>query len=155
VTTEEDREWGPAEEFNVAMKDTFFLNDYVAILEDVRGVREVDGIKINEGDAAAIATVRVLERDGEKILSPSFVIKNREVWSRPVVSSELGLRIQLTKIDPASGQFSFSVSRGQREFIVLKALEKPQINLLWIGTLLLMIGISIATVRRFRIAKMA
>jgi cytochrome c-type biogenesis protein CcmF len=155
VTVDEDREWGPAEEFNVAMKDTFFLNDYVAILEDVRGVREVDGMKINEGDAAAIATVRVLERDGEKILSPSFVIKDREVWSRPVVSSELGLRIQLTKIDPVSGQFSFSVSRGQREFIVLKALEKPQINLLWIGTLLLMVGVSIATVRRFRIARLA
>jgi cytochrome c-type biogenesis protein CcmF len=155
VTVDEDREWGPAEEFNVAMKDTFFLNDYIAILEDVRGVREVDGIKLQAGDAAAIATVRVLERDGEKVLSPSFVIKDREVWSRPVVSSELGLRIQLTRIDPVSGQFSFSVSRGQREFIVLKALEKPQINLLWIGTLLLMVGISIATVRRFRIAKVA
>ncbi len=155
VTTDEDREWGSPEEFNVAMKDTFFLNDYVAILEDVQGVREVDGIELAEGDAAAIATVRILERDGEKILRPSFVIKDREVWSRPVVSNELGLRIQLSKIDPVSGLFSFSVSRGQREFIVLKALEKPQINLLWIGTLLLMVGISIATVRRFAMARLA
>lgn len=155
VTTDEDREWGSPEEFNVAMKDTFFLNDYVAILEDVQGVREVDGIELAEGDAAAIATVRILERDGEKILRPSFVIKDREVWSRPVVSNELGLRIQLSKIDPVSGLFSFSVSRGQREFIVLKALEKPQINLLWIGTLMLMVGISIATVRRFAMARIA
>lgn len=154
VTNDTDREWGPAEDFNVMLKDTFFLNDYIAILEDVQGVKEVDGIQINEGDAAAIATLKILDRDGERILKPSFVIKDREVWSRPVVSNELGLRVQLSKIDPVNGEFSFSVSRGQREFIVLKALEKPQINLLWIGTLLLIIGVSIAMIRRFRIAAM-
>lgn len=152
VTRDEDREWSVPEDYNVAMKDTFFLNDYVAILEDVQGTSEIEGMALNEGDAAAIATLRILDRDGERIVRPTFVIKNREVWSRPVVSNELGLQVQLTRIDPQTGLFSFAVSRGQREFIVLKALEKPHINLLWIGTLLLMIGISIATIRRFRIA---
>jgi len=108
------------------VKDTFFINDYVAILDEVKGVREVDGMALNEGDAAAQATVRILDKDATVTVHPTFVIKNREVWSKPEVNNELGLRIQLNKIDPQSGKFSFTSSRTQREYIVMKALEKPQ-----------------------------
>ncbi|KPM47167.1 cytochrome c biogenesis protein CcsA [Jiulongibacter sediminis] len=152
VQREEDREWSMPMEYQVALKDTFFLNDYVAILEDVVGVREVDGMEIGPGDAAAMAYVRILERDGEKMMSPTFVIKDNQVWSKPVVSNELGLRIQLSEIDPVNGQFSFSIARSEREYIVLKAIEKPFINLLWLGILLLVIGMFISAYRRFSIA---
>jgi cytochrome c-type biogenesis protein CcmF len=33
---------------------------------------------------------------------------------------------------------------------VIKALEKPYINILWLGTGVLMIGFSMAAVRRFK-----
>lgn len=153
ITVEdEDREWSPAEEFSVAVKDTFFINDYVAVLEDVKGISEVDGLKLEATDAAAQATVKVLDRDANVTMKPIFVIKNQEVWSKPVISNEMGLKMQLTRIDPVNGKFNFAVSRGQREFIVLKALEKPHINLLWIGTLMVVVGLTIAAFRRFVIA---
>ena len=50
-----------------------------------------------------------------------------------------------------NGQFSFDISRTQRDFIVLKAEEKPQINLLWIGTAMLVVGMTLAAIRRYRI----
>jgi len=155
IQDDREREWGATEDYTVALKDTFFLNDYVAILEEVQGVREVDGMALKEGDAAAMALVRILERDGEKLMRPTFAIKDGEVWSKPEVSNELGLRMQLARIDPTTGKFTFTISRGQREFIVLKAIEKPHINLLWIGTLMLIVGIFMATFRRFRIAQTA
>jgi cytochrome c-type biogenesis protein CcmF len=151
VTTNEDKEWSLPESFTVAMKDTFFLNDYVAILDNVETINEVDGLPIGPGDAAAQATLKILDRDGERIMKPVFAIKNREIWSKPVISNELGVRAQLTSIDPATGKFTFAISRGEREYIVLKAIEKPFINLLWLGTGLLVIGITIAATRRFRI----
>ena len=83
-------------------------------------------------------------------MQPNFVIKNREVWSKPEVNDELGVRLQLNKIDPQTGKFSFTVSRTRREYIVMKALEKPQINLLWIGTLIVIFGMILAVLRRFR-----
>lgn len=152
VTSDEDRTWSMPESFTVMLKDTFFLNDYVAILDQVSAVNELDGLPLNEGDAAAQATLRILERDGERIMKPVFAIKNREIWSKPVISNELGVRAQLTAIDPATGKFTFAISRGERDYIVLKAIEKPGINMLWIGTGLLIIGIVIAATRRFRIA---
>lgn len=152
VTREQDKEWSAPMDYNVALKDTFFLNDYVAILDDVMGINEVDGIKLEAGDAAAVAILRILERDGEKILKPTFVIKGGQVWSKPVVSNELGVKAQLSRIDPVSGQFTFSISRSEREYIVLKVIEKPLINLLWIGIILLIIGLTISAYRRFQIA---
>lgn len=152
VTTDEDRTWSAPESFTVMLKDTFFLNDYVAILDQVSAVNELDGLPLDEGDAAAQATLRILERDGERIMKPVFAIKNREIWSKPVISNELGIRAQLTAIDPATGKFTFAISRGERDYIVLKAIEKPGINMLWMGTALLIIGILIAATRRFRIA---
>ena len=98
VNVDEDREWSAPETFKVAVRDTFFLNDYVAILDDVMAVNEVDGMPLSPGDAAARATLRILERDGEKKLYPTFVIKDREIWSKPEVSLELGIRAQLTEI---------------------------------------------------------
>ncbi|UBM60443.1 cytochrome c biogenesis protein CcsA [Marinilongibacter aquaticus] len=152
VPIEAEKEWSVPMEYQVALKDTFFLNDYVAILDDVMGINEVDGLKLQPGDAAAMAKLRILERDGEKTMSPTFVIKDRQVWSKPVVSNELGLRVQLSHIDPQTGLFSFSISRSEREYIVLKAIEKPFINLLWIGIILMIIGMFAATFRRFNIA---
>ncbi|SOE20374.1 cytochrome c-type biogenesis protein CcmF [Spirosomataceae bacterium TFI 002] len=152
VTREQDKEWSAPMDYNVALRDTFFLNDYVAILDDVVGVNEIDGMELKEGDAAAVAILRLLERDGEKIMKPTFVIKEGQVWSKPVVSNELGVKAQLSRIDPVSGLFTFSISRSEREYIVLKVIEKPLINLLWLGIILLIIGITVSAVRRFQIA---
>ena len=145
-----DNEWSKTENFAVAMRDTFFVNDYVAILDNVVKVDKVDGITLGPGDAAVQAQVRVLDKNGEYILTPSFIIKDKLVARPPYVSDELGVRIQLNEIDPRTGNFTFAVNTTQRDYIVMKAFEKPLINLLWIGTLIVALGFGISTVRRYR-----
>lgn len=145
-----ENKWEKTETYSVAIKDTFFLNDYVAILDDVVRTNEVDGIEVGPEDAAVRARVRVLDKNGEHILSPAFVIKNRMVAHPAEISDELGVRIQLNEIDPRTGKFTFAVNRTQRDYIVMKAVEKPLINILWIGTLVVVLGLSISTVRRYR-----
>ncbi|GAB4034359.1 cytochrome c biogenesis protein CcsA [Spirosoma jeollabukense] len=145
-----ETQWEKTETFSVAIKDTFFLNDYVAILDDVVRTNEVEGMEVGPGDAAVRAKVRVLDKNGEHILSPAFVIKNRMVAHPAELSDELGIRIQLNEIDPRTGKFTFAVNRTQRDYIVMKAFEKPLINILWIGTLIVVLGFAIATIRRYR-----
>ncbi|AUD03785.1 cytochrome c biogenesis protein CcsA [Spirosoma pollinicola] len=142
--------WEKTETFSVAIKDTFFLNDYVAILDDVARTNQVEGLELTDTDAAVRAKVRVLDKNGEHILTPAFVIKDRMVAHPAEVSDELGVRIQLNEIDPRTGKFTFAVNRTQRDYIVMKAIEKPLINILWIGTLIVVIGFLIATFRRYR-----
>ena len=147
---EDENKWEKTETYSVAIKDTFFLNDYVAILDDVVRTNEVEGMEIGPADAAVRARVRVLDKNGEHILAPAFIIKNRMVAHPAEMSDELGVRIQLNEIDPRTGKFKFAVNRTQRDYIVMKAFEKPLINVLWIGTLVVILGFLIATVRRYR-----
>ncbi len=146
----EESKWEKTENFSVAIKDTFFLNDYVAILDDVVRTNEVDGTQLGPNDAAVQAKVRVLSKNGEQILTPTFIIKDRLVGRRAETSDELGIRIQLNEIDPQTGKFTFAVNRTQRDYIVMKAFEKPLINVLWIGTLVVALGFLISTVQRYR-----
>ena len=145
-----ENKWEKTETYSVAIKDTFFLNDYVAILDDVVRTNEIEGMEIGAGDAAVRARVRVLGKNGEQVLTPAFVIKNRMVAHPAEMSDELGVRLQLNEIDPRTGKFTFAVNRTQRDYIVMKALEKPLINVLWIGTLIVVLGFLIATIRRYR-----
>lgn len=146
----EESQWSATEEFTVAMKDTFFVNDYVAILDNVVRTDKVDGVALGENDAAVKAVIRVLDKEREYIITPSFVIRDRTVGRKAEVSDELGLRIQFNEINPQTGEFTFTTNTTQRDFIVMKALEKPLINVLWLGTFVLIIGFLMATIRRFR-----
>ncbi len=145
-----DNEWSKTENFSVAVRDTFFVNDYVAILDNVVKVDQVEGVALGPGDAAVEAQVRVLDKNGEYTLKPAFIIKDRMVARPAFVSDELGVRIQLNAIDPQTGNFTFAVNTTQRDYIVMKAFEKPLINVLWIGTLIVALGFALSTVRRYR-----
>nr|GFC24970.1 hypothetical protein [Tanacetum cinerariifolium] len=64
---------------------------------------------------------------------PVFVLRDRQVGSVPDEVEDLGLRLTLNQIDPVKGRFTFGVSTTAKDYIVLKATEKPFINLLWGG----------------------
>jgi cytochrome c-type biogenesis protein CcmF len=147
----EEREWTKTEEKKVAIKDTFFLNDYVAILEGAQQIKEVPDVTLGPNDAAVKADIKIIGQDFREFhLQPNYIIKDGMVAMPPVENEELGLRIRFTNIDPKTGVFSFGVNTTQRDFVVLKAIEKPFINLLWIGTGILIIGLLLAASRRYR-----
>jgi cytochrome c-type biogenesis protein CcmF len=142
--------WSKTENFTINLRDTFFVNDYVAILDNVVRTDSVEGVTLGEGDAAVKAMIRVLDNEHEYIITPSFVIRDRLVARKPEINNDLGLRVQFQEINPQTGQFTFAVNTTQRDFIVMKATEKPLINILWLGTFVLVIGFLMATIRRFK-----
>ena len=83
-------------------------------------------------------------------VKPTFVIRGGMIAMPPVEADEVGVRAKFTNIDPKTGKFSFAVNTTQRDYVVLKAIKKPLINLLWIGTFILIIGFVMAIIRRYR-----
>jgi cytochrome c-type biogenesis protein CcmF len=146
----QERQWSETENYTVAIGDTLFLNDYVALFRGVQPVKEVEGVALGPGDAAVKADIEVFDKSGRSVtVDPVYFIKDRNVGLRAATSDELGLRVRLTQIDPKTGKFTFGVNATQRDYIVMKAIEKPHINLLWIGTGLLVVGMFLSTKRRF------
>ncbi len=132
------------------MGDTLFFNDYVAVLENVTRTTDVAGISLGENDAAVKAQIRVLGKTRDYKIEPVFLIKDRMVGRVPETIEDLGLRITFLNVDPQTGSFTFSINTSQKDFIIVKALEKAFINVLWIGTAVVLIGFGIAMVRRYK-----
>lgn len=143
-------EWTEMEEIKVAADQQFFVNDYVAALENVERVFSIGAVKLDSADVAVKAHIRIKGEYEDYIAEPVFLIRNRMVGRIPDEIEDLGVRLTLLNIHPESGQFSIGISTRQKDYVILKAMEKPLINVLWLGTLTLMAGFGIAIVRRFR-----
>jgi cytochrome c-type biogenesis protein CcmF len=151
MNREEEPEWSETEEIRTRLNQQFFVNDYVAVLEEVNRIYEIEGFKLSDEDVAVQAKIKVSGERDAYYADPIFLIKDKAQVGR--ISSEindLGVRITLLNIHPDTNEFSLGLNTRQKDWVIIKAMEKPLINVLWLGTGVLMVGFSIAMVRRFR-----
>ncbi len=146
----EKAEWSKVEEITVSTMQQFFANDYVCVLEKVERIFAVGNTKLDSVDVAVKAIIKVKGEYQDYTAEPIFIIRNRMVGRIPFEIRDLGIQLSVLNIHPESGQFTIGISTRQKDWIVLKALEKPFINVLWIGTLVVMAGFGIAMTRRFK-----
>jgi len=144
-----DPEWKEDETYEVAPGEQFHVADFVAYFDGAEVLKELDGYTLKEGDVAVKAKIRVLDYDVEKSLEPTFIIRDNQVGKLPVVDSELGVKISLENILPDQNKFVFKVNQYQKDYVVMKAIVKPYINVLWIGTIVMLFGFTVAIYRRF------
>jgi len=151
MNREEEPEWSETEETRVRIGQQFFVNDYVAVLESVTKIDQIEGLQLSAEDVAVQAKIKVTGERDSYYSEPIFLIKDRAQVGR--LSSEindLGVKITLLNIHPETNEFSLGLNTRQKDWVIIKAMEKPMINVLWLGTGVLMIGFSMAMVRRFR-----
>ena len=146
---DEPVEWSELQEFEIMQGENFFVNDYVATLENVKRISTVDGVNLGSEDVAIEGTVKVLGEEKEYEAKPIFLIKDRMVGRIPSEVPDLGLKLTLMNVHPEANTFTVGTNTRQKDWVVLKAMEKPYINVLWIGTLVLMLGFGIAINRRY------
>ena len=144
-----DPEWKEDETYEVAPGEQFYVADFVAYFDGAEVLKEIDGYTLKEGDVAVKAKIRVLDYDVEKLLEPTFIIRDNQVGKLPVIDSELGVKISLENILPEQNKFVFKVNQYQKDYVVMKAIVKPYINVLWIGTIVMLFGFTVAIYRRF------
>jgi cytochrome c-type biogenesis protein CcmF len=147
---DEEKEWSKMEEVRTAINKEFFANDYVATVTAITRVEQVAGVTLAQGDVAVKATVVVKGAKEEYTAEPVFVIQNNMVGRVSAEIPQLGILFTLLNIHPESNDFTLGTNTRQKDWVVIKTLEKPLINVLWVGTLVLMAGFSIAMARRFR-----
>jgi len=151
MNREEEPEWSKMEEVQVRINQQFFVNDYVAVLEEVTRIHEIEGIQLSDEDVAVKAKIKVTGERNSYYSEPIFLIKDKtQVGRLPSEINDLGVRITLMNIHPESNEFSLGLNTRQKDWVIIKAMEKPLINILWLGTGVLMVGFSIAMIRRFK-----
>ncbi len=147
---EEGITWREKEEVKLHLGDTFFVNDYVAILKNVVQTKEIPGVKLSDKDIAIKAEITVFAEDQEVQLTPYYAIRDSLAGIIPDTNIDIATKISLEKILPEEGLFVFSFQTSQKDWIIIKAEEKPFINILWLGTLLMCIGFGFSFYRRLQ-----
>jgi cytochrome c-type biogenesis protein CcmF len=143
-----EKPWSEAKEHVLSVGDTIFLNDYFAVFRAIEPAHETAGLNLQKGDLALQADMIVSGEQRQYHAHPVFVVRNRLVGRVPDEVEDLGVRLSLNAIDPTAGKFTFAVSTTQKDYVILKAMEKPFINLLWSGTLLMALGFGLSVRQR-------
>lgn len=146
---EAETKWSEAEEHILSRGDTFFINDYVAILDGISREMVVPGVQLGPEDFAVKANIRVMTKESTYDIHPLYLIKDQQAGILPQHLPELGVKISFEAINPKEEKFTFQVSTTQKDWVIMKAVEFPYINLLWAGTLLMGLGMVVAAKRRF------
>lgn len=151
MNREEEPEWSEMEEIRTRINQQFFVNDYVAVLEGVTRITQIEGFELSDADVAVQAKIKVTGERDTYYAEPIFLIRDRsQVGRLPSEINDLGVKITLLNIHPDTNEFSLGLNTRQKDWVIIKAMEKPLINILWLGTGVLMVGFSMAMVRRFK-----
>ncbi len=146
---EQESEWSEEQIEKVKIGDQFFVNDYVARFVKMERLENLSGVDLGNEDVAVKAEIEIQGELQNYLAEPIYVIKDRMAGKIPDEVSDLAVRISIDGIHPEDDSFSFTISTTQKDWIILEAVEKPWINILWLGTFLLVIGFGVAIVRRY------
>jgi cytochrome c-type biogenesis protein CcmF len=130
------------------------------------GVNKEPKGKQQAGDIAvgAILQVEDPKTGATQSAEPIFIIRNGEIVTEKAELPAMGLHFYLTKIDPDTESFEVQIAEGntnnkpvpveiaqksfRTDYIVLETIVFPGINLFWLGSTLMMVGLAIAMFRR-------
>lgn len=140
-------------ELRLAKGDTAQTGSCMVILDNLVQVRDIP--ELAQYDFVAKAKIRVLKNGKEFLAEPIYIIDDRQPVSLSAFVQEAGIGFTFSGVDVDAGKIVLKAEEltEPEDWVVLKAISKPWINLLWLGTFILTAGFGIAIWRRFSLSK--
>ena len=138
--------------------DTIFTTNSFVILSEVAKADSSAKLKLESGDLAVGASLKVQTLAGSVFnVEPVYLIHNNLGEMIPDALPELGLTFRLNKIKADENKVVIDVAedKPQPDYIIMKAIEFPGINLLWLGTVLMVSGFILSIYRIWQKRQMA
>lgn len=143
------------------------FNGYQIRLEKVNRTVDHPSYAPEPGDIAVAADLKITAPDGRTgSASPVYLIRDSRPFSLKDEAPALGLHFRFESIDPQTATMTIAAAQAtgeQREipveiaenaprsdYIVLEAIVFPGINLVWLGSLLMLFGLGLSMWRRLR-----
>lgn len=130
--------------------DTFFVAKAFVVLEGINKAPTLTDAQ--EGDIAIGLRLGIYNPlDGTKLeAEPVYLIRGREVVPQETEVAVIGTKFRVERILIEENKFAIGVAQRDTgsDFIVMKAIMFPWINILWIGILVTTAGFTISIVHR-------
>ncbi|MDN3669149.1 cytochrome c-type biogenesis CcmF C-terminal domain-containing protein [Echinicola jeungdonensis] len=137
--------WNPAEKRKIRVGESFELQGLHLTLNEINLNEDPLGIPESEQDFPLEASVTIRDQYGVYTAKPIYHIDDkRSVRLFPDEIKAIGTKVFLSKVDPENQQYELMVMTSQRDWITIESIEMPFISLVWIGALLMTIGIGVS-----------
>lgn len=96
------------------------------------------------------------DRGREKSIQPLYIVRDSIIVPDMVTLDDWGLRFLINKFDPGAKQINMTIWEHEsirKDFIVMQAVIFPQINVLWIGCIIMIIGTTMAVRHRIKLSR--
>lgn len=141
-----------------SMGDTMTVDGFHIQLKSLKNNVPVKDLTLEADDIAVAAVINVSKGDQLFSAEPVYIIKNNIPFDLPKTIEDLGLKFKFSKIDPQAGKIEiiyYKKKAALRDYVIMKAIVFPYINLLWGGTIVMVIGFLLAIIRRVQDSKLA
>jgi cytochrome c-type biogenesis protein CcmF len=153
------------EDISMKAGNTYTFKGHTIHFEQVEQDIKHPGYTAEEGDIAVTARLRVTAPGGQTgSAAPVYLLRGNRPFSLKDEIPELGLHFRFEKIDPQLGVLTISAALSTAEqrripveiaedaaradYIVLEAILFPGINLVWIGSIMMLIGLALGVWKR-------
>jgi cytochrome c-type biogenesis protein CcmF len=136
--------------FPVALHDTVFYSKGMMILDTVLVNPSNDKYHFTKTDTALLAKIRVITRDSQQYaLFPLLYVKNNMIYRVADTLYAQNLAVRLGSVmNNKKIELLTKESTDMVPFVALKVYMFPQINLVWIGVIIMMTGFVMSIVNR-------
>jgi cytochrome c-type biogenesis protein CcmF len=136
--------------FPVAMHDTVYYSKGMLILDTVLVNPSTGKYHFTSTDTALLAKIRVISRDSQQYtMAPLLYVKDNMIYRVADTLFEQNLAVELGSVmSNKKIQLLTKESTDMVPFVSLKVYMFPQINLVWIGVLIMMTGFVMSIINR-------
>lgn len=135
----------------VSLGDTVrFSEGYIVVKSIVRDAK-VQNIPLSGNDVAVRMILDVHSNNRVLTAEPVFVLKGGIKYDFGKNVDEAGLKLRFSDIKPDKDKLELQVFQKkvvENDWIVLKAIQFPYINFLWVGTIIMVLGFFLSILRR-------
>ena len=153
-TDEENYEKPLTHEVNVG--DTVRYREGFIVVKSLNRDAQIQNIPVANGDIAIGMQLEVTEGEKQYTAEPIYLLKGGSKYDFGKNIEEVGMKVRFTNVYPDKDKLELMVYKKpkvEKDWVVLKAIEFPYINLFWGGTIVMVIGFLLSIFRRNKEAK--
>lgn len=140
----------------VAVGDTFYTLSHFVVFKNVNTNPKIpDNVDVTDKLIIA-AELDIKDLQGKSVTANPIIIidlkNNNNVNTIPDANPANGFSVDITDINPQEQTFAFAFNETQKgtDFVIMKALVFPYINLVWIGSIISFFGMFLSLYKRVK-----
>ncbi len=132
--------------------DTVFYSNGYLLVNDIIMANKNDNKDLPVVDSAWLSDLTVYSKDGRSyVTQPAYFVKDSQPSVKMDTVFTQNLVLNINRVSGDKIELGLKESGNVMRYITMKAYKFPYINVLWLGTIIMVIGFMISMIRRLKV----